>query len=70
MIVQVERLWKFMTKGLDFGLGLWKLHKFTLCPAQDSNHIFDWLCIIFSPFLWTLKKVWPFNPTDSRLGPP
>jgi hypothetical protein len=26
MIVQVERLWKFMTKGLDFGLGLWKLH--------------------------------------------
>jgi hypothetical protein len=26
MVVQVERLWEFMAKGLDFGLGLSKLH--------------------------------------------
>jgi hypothetical protein len=26
MVVQVERLWEFMAKGLDFGLGLWRLH--------------------------------------------
>jgi hypothetical protein len=26
MAVQVERLWGFKAKGLDFGLGLWRLH--------------------------------------------
>jgi hypothetical protein len=26
MVVQVERPWEFMAKGLDFGLGLWGLH--------------------------------------------
>jgi hypothetical protein len=26
--------------------------------------IFDWLCI-FRPILWTLNKVWPFNPMAS-----
>jgi len=26
MAVQVESLWEFMAKGLDFGLGLWRLH--------------------------------------------
>jgi hypothetical protein len=26
MVVQVERPWEFMAKGLDFGLGLWRLH--------------------------------------------
>ena len=26
MVVQVERPWEFMAKGLDFGLDLWKLH--------------------------------------------
>ena len=26
MAVQVKRPWEFMAKGLDFGLGLWRLH--------------------------------------------
>jgi hypothetical protein len=31
--------------------------------------IFYYLCS-FSPFLWTLNKVWPFNPMASQLGRP
>jgi len=26
MAGQVERPWEFIAKGLDFGLGLWRLH--------------------------------------------
>jgi hypothetical protein len=28
------------------------------------------LLVNFNPFLWTLNKVWPLNPTASRLGRP
>jgi hypothetical protein len=26
MAIQVERLWEFMAKGLNYGYGLWRLH--------------------------------------------
>jgi hypothetical protein len=44
-----------------FGLWAW--------PLETPIPIFYWLCF-FSPFLWTLNKVWPLNPTASRLGWP
>jgi hypothetical protein len=53
---------KVWTLGLAFG-------DFTLCSTKDSNSYIYWL-IILNPFLWTLNKVWPFNPTTSRLGWP
>jgi hypothetical protein len=63
MAVQVKRLWEFMAKGLDLAFG-----GFTLCLAEGSNsYIF---LATFNPFFWTLNKVWPFNPTASRLGRP
>ena len=34
---------------------------------KNENYI---LLPIFSRFLWTLNKVWPLNPTASRLGRP
>jgi hypothetical protein len=42
-----------MAKGLDFGLGLWRLH--TMLAPKAPIPIFS--LIIFSPFLWTLNKV-------------
>ena len=33
----------------------------TVCPANGSNSYI--LLTIFNPFLWTLLKVWRFNPT-------
>src|SRR5579875_2441704 len=36
--------------------------------AKDFNFYF--LLTIFSPFCWTLNKVWLLNPTASRLGRP
>ena len=63
--VEVERPWKFMAKGLDFGIGLGRL---TLYPVEGSTYYI--LLAIFSSFLWTLNKVWPLNPTASRLGRP
>ena len=49
------------TLGLAFG-------GFTLCPTKGSNIYI--LLPIFSPFLWTLNKVWPLTPTPSRLRRP
>jgi hypothetical protein len=42
---------------LNFGLGLWRLH--TMHGQRLQSYI---LLVIFSLFLWTLDKVWPFNP--------
>jgi hypothetical protein len=50
-------LFFFWTLGLAFG-------GFTLCPTKGSNSYI--LLAIFTPFLWTLNKVWPFNPMASR----
>jgi hypothetical protein len=47
---------KVWTLGLNFG-GL------TLCLAEGFNYYI--LLAIFNPFLWTLNKVWPLNPTAS-----
>jgi hypothetical protein len=44
--------------GLAFG-------GFTLCMAEGSNYYI--LLVIFNPFLWIINKVWPLNPTASRL---
>jgi hypothetical protein len=65
MAVQVERPWEFMTKGLDLGLGGLAFEGFTLYLAEGS--IYYILLAIFSPFLWTLTKIWPLNPTAYRL---
>jgi hypothetical protein len=66
-------LWPFKSRGhgsswpklwtLGFAFG-----NFTMCLTKDSNSYV--LLTISSPFLWTLNKVWPFNPTASRLGRP
>jgi hypothetical protein len=53
----------FFLSTLDLTFG-----GFTLCPVEGSNSYI--LKAILSPFLWTLNKVWPFNPTASRLGRP
>jgi hypothetical protein len=66
MVVQVERPWEFMAKGLDFGLDLWRASHFTWPKAPIP--IFS--LVVFNPFLWTLNKVWPFPPTTSPLGQP
>jgi hypothetical protein len=52
---------KVWTLDLAFG-------GFTLCPTKGTTYCI--LLVIFSPFLWTLNKVWPLNPTASRLGQP
>jgi hypothetical protein len=65
MAVQVERLWEFMAKGLDFGA--WLSEASHCARPKAPTPIFYWLPI-FNPFLWALNKVWPFNPTASQLG--
>jgi hypothetical protein len=49
------------TLGLAFG-------GFTLSLAEGSNSYI--VLVNFNPFLWTLNKVWPFNPTTSQLRQP
>jgi hypothetical protein len=71
LVIILERLfWAGNREGCS--LFLWTLGLafggFTLYPAEGSNSYA--LLAIFSPFLWTLNKVWPFNPTASRLGRP
>jgi hypothetical protein len=56
--VQVESPWNFMAKGLDIGLDLWRLHTM---PGQRLH--LQYFFGYYSPFLWTLNKVWPLNPT-------
>jgi hypothetical protein len=64
--VQVERPWEFMAKGLDVNLDLWRLHT-VLGRRPQFLHFIGY----FQPIsLDTLNKVWPFNPTTSRLGRP
>jgi hypothetical protein len=60
--VQVERPWEFMAEGLDFELGMWSLLHYT-CPKAPIP-MFYWLSI-YNPFIWTLNKMWPLNPTAS-----
>jgi hypothetical protein len=56
-----KAVWSFFlwTLGLAFGV-------FTQGPTEGSNSYI--LLAISSMFLWTLNKVWPFNPTASWLG--
>jgi hypothetical protein len=53
--------------GQKFGLWAWPLDASHYAQPKAPLPIFHWLCI-FSPFLWTLNKVWPLNPTASLLG--
>ena len=49
-------------------LKVWPLEASNLCPPEGSaSHI---SLSIFSPFLWTFNKGWPFNTTTSRLRRP
>jgi hypothetical protein len=55
--------------GCSFGFGIWAW------PLEASHYArpktpLTILLDVFSPFLWTLNKVWPFNPTASWLGRP
>jgi hypothetical protein len=67
IVVQVERPWEFMAER--FGLWDWPLEASHYAWPKALLPIFYWLCI-FNPFLWTLNKVGPLNPTASRLGWP
>ena len=49
MVVHVERMWEFMTKGLDFGLRLWRLHH--TMPGQRPL-----LLALFNPFFGLSTK--------------
>ena len=55
--------------GQRFGLWVWLLEASHYTWLKAPLPTFYWLCIS-SPFLWTLNKVWPLNPTTSRLGRP
>jgi hypothetical protein len=55
--------------SFGFGLWAWPLEASNYAQLKAPLPIFCWL-YIFSPFLWTLNKVWPLNPTASRLGRP
>jgi hypothetical protein len=55
--------------GQRFGLWAWPLEASHYARPKAPLTIFYWLCN-FSSFLWTLNKVWPLNPTASRLGRP
>jgi len=57
MAIQIEKPWQFIAKGLDFQLALGRLYTM----ASQRLHFYILLPIL-SPFLWTLNKVWPFNP--------
>jgi hypothetical protein len=61
MAIQVERLWEFMAKGLDFGLGLWRLH---IVPARTLQFLYFIELGNFSPFFWTLNKVFSIQCHD------
>jgi hypothetical protein len=66
--VRLEELfgaWKKWDAPSSFGL--WRLH--TMHSWSLQFLILYWL-YIFSPSLWTLNKVWPFNLTTSQLGRP
>jgi hypothetical protein len=69
LVVRLEGLfWTRNKVGCSFGFGLWAW------PLEASHYawskapltIFYWL--FSSPFLCTLNKVWPLNPTASRRG--
>jgi hypothetical protein len=58
MVVQVKRLYEFMAKGLDLGLGFWKLH--TL-PSRRL-HLLYFIGYVFSAHFFGLpQKVWPLT---------
>jgi hypothetical protein len=46
MAVQVERPWDFMTKGLDFALGLWKLR---IVPVRRLQFLYCIAYFFFQP---------------------
>jgi hypothetical protein len=67
MVVQDEKPWDFMAKDLGFGLSLWKLHTM---PGRRLRFLYI-LLSTFSPYLWTVNKVWPFNlATWTTIYPP
>jgi hypothetical protein len=51
LAVQVERPWEFMAKGLDFGLGLWRLHTM---PGRRL-HLLYFIGYIFSAHFFGLS---------------
>jgi hypothetical protein len=55
--------------GQRFELWTWPLEASHYARPKAPLTIFHWLSIS-NPFLWTLNKVWPLNPTASQLGPP
>jgi hypothetical protein len=71
LVVGLEGLFWARTKVRCFyGFGLWAW------PLEASHYAWlkapipIFLLAIFNSFLWTLNKVWPFNPMASRLGRP
>jgi hypothetical protein len=51
MVVQGERPWEFMAKGLEFGLGLWRLHTM---PGRRL-HLLHFNDYIFSTYFFGLS---------------
>jgi len=47
---------------LEESLGQIRIESRQFFFLKDVKYI---LLAIFSPFLWSLNKVWPFNPTTS-----
>jgi hypothetical protein len=69
LAVRLEGLFRTMNEvGWSFGFGLWvwPLEASQYARPKAPNTIF--LLAIFSPFIWSLNKVWSLNPTTSRLG--
>jgi hypothetical protein len=63
MAVQVERLKKFMTNGVDFELGLWRLHTM---PGQMLHLLYFIIYVVSAHFFGLSTKFghsipWPLN---------
>jgi hypothetical protein len=54
--------------GQRYGLWTWPLKASHY--ARPKAPLTSSFLAIFSPFLWTLNKVWPLNPMASWLGRP
>jgi hypothetical protein len=67
------RLERFFGHGIKWGapssseLWAWPLRLHIMPSRRLQSYI---VLAIFSPFIWTLNNVWPFNSTASQLGRP
>ena len=52
MAVQVERPWELMAKGLDFGLGLWRLH-----TMSNQRHHLLYFIAYFQPISLDFQQI-------------